>query len=76
MSVPDLADLSSATWRKSSFSGMNGCVEVAFVEDLVAVRNTRERDGMVVIFNQLEWEAFVLGVRDGEFDLPVEPATV
>jgi hypothetical protein len=62
-------DLSSAVWRKSSRSGTNGCVEVAVVDGKVAVRDSKERGGPVLVFTPLEWEAFVGGVRDGEFDL-------
>jgi uncharacterized protein DUF397 len=33
-----MADLSTASWRKSSHSSTNGCVEVAFVRGQVAPR--------------------------------------
>jgi hypothetical protein len=63
-------DLSRAVWRKSTLSHTNGCVEVAFVEDRVAVRDSKDRGGPVLVFTPFEWEAFVGGVRDGEFDSP------
>jgi hypothetical protein len=63
-------DLSRAVWRKSTLSHTNGCVEVAFVDDRVAVRDSKERNGPVLLFTPFEWEAFVGGVRDGEFDSP------
>ena len=59
-----------AAWRKSRRSNENGCVEVAFLENRIAVRDSKNRRGPVLEFNPLEWEAFVGGVRDGEFDLP------
>ena len=62
-------DLSRAAWRKSTRSGNNGCVEVAFVEDRVAVRDSKDRSGPVLVFTAHEWEAFVGGVRTGEFEL-------
>jgi hypothetical protein len=62
-------DLSRATWRKSSRSGTNGCVEVAVVDGRIAVRDSKDRRGPALVFTPLEWEAFVGGVRDGEFDL-------
>jgi Domain of unknown function (DUF397) len=62
-------DLSNARWRKSSYSGDNGCVEVAFVGDRVAVRDTKDRDGPVLLFDEQEWVAFLAGARNGEFDL-------
>ena len=63
-------DLSRAVWRKSTLSHTNGCVEVAFVNDRVAVRDSKDRNGPVLVFTPFEWEAFVGGVRDGEFDSP------
>jgi Domain of unknown function (DUF397) len=62
-------DISEAMWRKSAHSNINGCVEVALLGDAVAVRNSRDRRGPVVVFTALEWEAFIGGAKDGEFDL-------
>jgi hypothetical protein len=64
-----MVDLSRATWRKSNRSGNNGCVEVAFVEDHVGVRDSKDHGGPVLVFTAHEWEAFVAGVRTGEFEL-------
>jgi hypothetical protein len=63
-----MVDLSSANWRKSSHSGNNGCVEVAFIEDQVAVRDSKDPSGPVLVFNAHEWSAFIAGTIDGEFD--------
>ena len=64
-------DLSRAVWRKSSASGPNcdNCVEVAFVGDAIAVRDSKNPGGPALIFTQSEWDAFVGGAKDGEFDL-------
>jgi len=65
-----MVDLSQAVWRKSRRSGYDGCVEVAFIEGAqVAVRHSKDRSGPVLTFSRAEWEAFVVGVRDGEFDV-------
>jgi len=61
-------DLATATWRKSSHSGSNGCVEVAHGGDQVAVRDSKDPSGPMLLFTRLEWRAFLAGVRDGEFD--------
>lgn len=61
-------DLSKATWTKSSHSEASGCVEVAFVDGAIAVRDSKDRSGPTLIYTPTEWEAFVGGVRDGEFD--------
>ena len=60
---------SSAEFFKSSFSGPNGCVEVAIQDDGVAVRDSRNRDGAVLEFSHGDWAAFLRGVKAGEFDL-------
>ena len=64
-------DVSRAVWRKSSQSGphCDNCVEVAFVNDAILLRDSKDPQGPVLVFTQGEWEAFVGGARDGEFDL-------
>jgi hypothetical protein len=64
-------DLSRAEWRKSSRSGpyTDNCVEVAFVDGAVVVRDSKNLSGPVLVFTQSEWDAFVDGAKDGEFDL-------
>ena len=60
-------------WIKSSYSGPTGgnCVEVAFLADGdVVVRNSRHPDGTALVFTTAEWEAFLSGVRAGEFAVP------
>jgi Domain of unknown function (DUF397) len=69
-----VANLSYAVWHKSSYSSSSGCVEVALIDDHIAVRNSKNRSGPVVLFTRHEWEVFVAGVQDGEFSLP--PAEV
>jgi Domain of unknown function (DUF397) len=57
-------------WRKSSYSGNNGgnCVEVASnLPGVVAVRDSKDREGPVLLFTPDEWRAFVDGIRHGEF---------
>ena len=62
--------MSGSTWVKSSLSFANGnCVEVSDQpEGTVGVRNSREREGPVLRFTPDEWQAFLGGVRNGEFD--------
>jgi hypothetical protein len=57
-------------FRKSSFSiYLVACVEVGVRDGLIRVRDSKHRDGGELIFNAGEWDAFVLGVKAGEFDL-------
>jgi hypothetical protein len=64
-------DLTNAPWRKSTRSGTSSCVEVAFVGDQVAVRDSKDRNGKVLLFTPNEWQVFISSVRDGEFELPI-----
>ena len=59
-------------WFKSSFSGGNddNCVEVRFIDGLAHVRTSAVANSPVLVFNQGEWEAFELGVFNGEFSMP------
>jgi hypothetical protein len=65
-------DLSRASWHKSTFSNGQGgnCVEVAHnLPGIVAVRDSKDRNGPVLTLTASEWLAFVSSVQDGEFDL-------
>jgi hypothetical protein len=55
---------------KSSLSMHNGnCVEVAgLTEDIVHVRDSKNPRGGMLSFTPAEWDAFIGGVRNGEFD--------
>jgi Domain of unknown function (DUF397) len=57
-------------WIKSSLSYGNGnCVEVAGLsDDVIRVRDSKNVKGPVLGFTPAEWDAFVGGVRNGEFD--------
>jgi hypothetical protein len=66
-----MSDLTGAVWHKSSRSGGNGgdCVEVAVnLPGIVAVRDSKDRDGDALVFTDVGWDAFLAGVRAGEFD--------
>ena len=57
-------------WRKAGGSWANGdCVEVGQLSDgVVAVRDSARRRGPVLGFDVHQWNVFVGGVRNGEFD--------
>jgi hypothetical protein len=63
--------LAGAVWHKSTRSSANSnCVEVAFLHDGVAVRDSKNPDGPKLRFTASEWAAFVGGVADGELRKP------
>jgi Domain of unknown function (DUF397) len=57
-------------WVKSSLSFSNGnCVEVANLPgNQVGVRDSKHTEGPVLRFTPDEWQAFLGGARNGEFD--------
>jgi hypothetical protein len=55
-------------WRTATASQGGNCVQVATAYESIAVRNSREPHGPVLLFTRAEWSAFVDGVRRGEFD--------
>lgn len=58
-------------WFKSSYSNNNGgCVSVRFIEGFAQVRDDKALDGPVLVFNRGEWESFLLGAFNGEFEMP------
>ena len=67
---------SELDWAKSSLSYANGsCVEVAGLSgNLIQVRNSRDANGVILGFTPAEWDAFLGGVRRGEFDRPQSPS--
>jgi hypothetical protein len=51
----------------------SGCVEIAELGDgFKAMRDSSDPEGPALVFTPGEWDAFVLGVKAGEFDLPPE----
>jgi hypothetical protein len=65
------AKATDGVWRKSKASQPDGdCVEVAFSDQAVRVRHSQDPAGGVLSFTYPEWRAFLIGARNGEFDLP------
>ena len=64
------SDLHDITWQKSRHSNSQGtCVELAALPGGdVALRNSRHPDGPALIYTPAEIDAFIRGVKDGEFD--------
>ncbi|HEV3379411.1 MAG TPA: DUF397 domain-containing protein [Trebonia sp.] len=65
-------DLSNAHWFKSSASAAGNCVEVAHLSGgAVAVRDSKDRAKAAHVYTRGEWDAFLVGAKNGEFDRPL-----
>ncbi|MFE7120665.1 DUF397 domain-containing protein [Streptomyces sp. NPDC057654] len=64
------ASLVAGEWVKSRKSEVNGtCVEAAQLpQGRVALRNSTDPGGPALVFTTAEMEAFLDGVKNGEFD--------
>jgi Domain of unknown function (DUF397) len=60
----------TVNWLKSSLSNANGsCVQVAALPGgLIGVRDSKDALGPVLRFRPDEWDAFIGGVHNGEFE--------
>ncbi|WP_432095440.1 DUF397 domain-containing protein [Streptomyces sp. bgisy100] len=66
--MPPIPDLSTAGWRKSSYSNNAGgeCVEVApGLPGIVPVRDSKDPQGPALVFPAEAWTAFVTAVKAG-----------
>ncbi|GAA0511650.1 hypothetical protein GCM10011581_01840 [Saccharopolyspora subtropica] len=53
-------------WRKSSYSGEEtNCVEVGSGSGVVAVRDTKNRDGGTLVFQPRAWGSFLSALKAG-----------
>jgi hypothetical protein len=68
-------DVRAQAWQRSGGGG--GSIEIAFVtappptgtaQDWVLMRVAGDPDGRVLVYDRNEWECFLDGVRNGEFD--------
>ncbi|MEV6980380.1 DUF397 domain-containing protein [Sphaerisporangium sp. NPDC051017] len=62
--MPDQFDLVGVSWWKSSFSGGgNDCVEIAKIDDTIALRDSKRPGGPILRFGRSEWKAFLDHLR-------------
>lgn len=70
-------DMGSLTWRRPAGASAGhavGVMEVAVTPrdgggNWVLLRVAGDPDGRVLVYDEHEWECFLDGVRNGEFDL-------
>ncbi|WP_018252295.1 DUF397 domain-containing protein [Salinispora mooreana] len=61
-------DLARATWRKSTRSQTSNCVEVAPLPATVALRDSKDQAGPVLLFDRGEWRNFLAATKEGRLD--------
>jgi Domain of unknown function (DUF397) len=68
-SAGDPVSAPAVKWRVSSWCASGECIAVAQLPaGQVAIRDTKDPEGTELRFSASEWQAFVQGVRSGEFD--------
>jgi hypothetical protein len=56
-------------WLKAQSSSHNGqCVEIASTANKIAIRDSKDPDGPILVYTSREFKAFLDGARNGEFD--------
>ena len=82
--VPRMESAGHVTFESVPGDDEDGGVEVMITTDtsgaphkagegkLYVMWNSADPDGPKLYFTEAEWDAFVLGVKDGEFDLDAE----
>lgn len=63
-------DFKDDEFHKASISqySHNRCVQVAIREEGIGVRDSKDAEKTTLYFTPDEWDAFVTGVKAGEFD--------
>jgi Domain of unknown function (DUF397) len=61
------ADLSSATWRKSTRSagGGSNCIEIAHLSGLIAIRDSKNSHGAMLIFSPAAFQHLADRLKSG-----------
>ena len=62
--------MSAPKWTRSSRCSGGTCVEAAFEDGQVIVRDSKNPDQQPLAFTFDEWREFIAGVENGEYDLP------
>jgi hypothetical protein len=63
------AERAGLAWVKAQASSHNGqCVEIASTAGKIALRDSKDPDGPILIYTPTEFRTFLKGARNGEFD--------
>lgn len=62
-------EIAGLAWTKAQLSNINGaCVEIASTPGKVAIRDSKDPSGPILVYTEIEFRAFLDGARNGEFD--------
>jgi len=68
-----VSERENLAWLKARSSTANGhCVEIASAVGNIAIRDSKDPDGPILVCTTSEFRAFLDGARDGEFDTLVK----
>lgn len=69
--MKNIPEFEQADFKISSFCPSHGsrCVQFAYKAGMVAVGDSKNPQQQPLCFDQEEWQAFIKGVKNGEFDL-------
>ena len=62
-------DFKKSTHSKHEQYGDGNCVEVKRTEEAIYVRDTKDPNAGTLQFTKSEWQAFINGVKEQEFDI-------
>lgn len=67
------AERTGLAWLKAQASSHNGqCVQIASTAGKIAIRDSKDPDGPILVYTPAEFKAFLDGARNGEFDCFVQ----
>jgi hypothetical protein len=63
------AERAGLNWVKAEYSGANGqCIEIASAAGKIAIRDSKDPEGPILVYTSGEFKAFLQGAQNGEFD--------
>jgi hypothetical protein len=62
-----MEEVGAEGWRRSRRCDSGACVEVAPINGGIALRDSKDPDGPILMFTREEWNAFLDGARAGDF---------
>lgn len=68
MTIPDQLAGEELTWHIAANCESGACVQVAAAGENIVLGDSKSPDGPLLSYTRTEWDAFVMGIKRGEFD--------